>query len=82
MLTPRSNFHYSKIPAPRTVGHIVGLSTADSQRKCIASNYLLCDSVPPYSLGIHAAYVRFLDNHQNVCVRAHIPHLTNCFLLV
>lgn len=64
MLTPRANFHHSKLPASGVLGHIVGLSTVDPQRKCIVSHYPLCDNVLPYSLGIHNVYVCFLDNHE------------------
>jgi len=64
MLTPRANFHHSKLPVPGVLGHIVGLSTVDPQRKCIVSHYPLCDNVLPYSLGIHTVYVRFLDDHE------------------
>jgi hypothetical protein len=28
MLTPRANFHHSKLPEPGALGHIVGLSTS------------------------------------------------------
>ncbi len=66
MLTPRSNFHHSRLPKAGTVGHIIGLSTIDSRRKCIVSHYPLCDNVLPYSIGIHTVYVRFLDNRQDL----------------
>ena len=64
MLTSRANFHHSKLPVPGVLGHIVGLSTVNPQRKCIVSHYPLCDNVLPYSLGIHTVYVRFLDDHE------------------
>lgn len=64
MLTPRANIHHSRLPAPGAVGHIVGLSTIDPQRKCIVSHYPLCDNVLPYSIGIHTVFVRFLDNQE------------------
>lgn len=64
MLTPRGNFHYSKLPASGAIGHIVGLSTIDPRRRCIVSHYPLCDNVLPYSIGIHTVYVRFLDNNE------------------
>ena len=64
MLTPRANVHHSRLPTPGAVGHIVGLSTIDPQRKCIVSHYPLCDNVLPYSIGIHTVYVRFLDNQE------------------
>ena len=66
MLTPRSNFHHSRLPKEGTVGHIIGLSSIDPTRKCIVSHYPLCDNNLPYSIGIHTVYVRFLDNHQDV----------------
>jgi hypothetical protein len=68
MLTPRANVHHSRLPTPGAVGHIVGLSTIDPQRKCIVSHYPLCDNVLPYSIGIHTVYVRFLDNREELCV--------------
>jgi hypothetical protein len=68
VLTPRANIHHSRLPAPGAVGHIVGLSTIDPQRKCIVSHYPLCDNVLPYSIGIHTVYVRFLDNREALCV--------------
>jgi hypothetical protein len=68
MLTPRANVHHSRLPAPGAVGHIVGLSTVDPQRKCIVSHYPLCDNVLTYSIGIHTVYVRFLDNQEELCV--------------
>lgn len=68
MLTPRANIHHSRLPAPGAVGHIVGLSTIDPQRKCIVSHYPLCDNVLPYSIGIHTVYVRFLDNQEQMRV--------------
>jgi hypothetical protein len=68
MLTPRANVHHSRLPTPGAVGHIVGLSTIDPQRKCIVSHYPLCDNVRPYSIGIHTVYVRFLDNREELCV--------------
>ena len=64
MLTPRANIHHSRLPMPGAVGHIVGLSAIDPQRKCIVSHYPLCDNVLPYSIGIHTVYVRFLDNRE------------------
>ena len=67
MLTPRGNFHPSKL---RSVGRIVGLSTVDRTRKCIVSHYPLCDNIQPYSIGIHTVYVRFLDNHQEIQISA------------
>ena len=62
MLSPCANFHHSKLPKPGTIGWIVGLSTIDPKRKCIASHYPLCDNIVPYSRGIHTMFVRFLDN--------------------
>ena len=64
MLTPRANVHHSRLPVAGAVGHIVGLSTIDPQRKCIVSHFPLCDNVLPYSIGIHTVYVRFLDNQE------------------
>jgi hypothetical protein len=64
MLTPKANVHHSRLPAPGAVGHIVGLSTIDPQRKCIVSHYPLCDNMLPYSIGIHTVFVRFLDNQE------------------
>ncbi len=59
----RQNTHRSKLPKPGEIGHIVGLSTVDSCRKCIVSHYPLCDSADyRYSLGIHTVWVRFLDD--------------------
>ena len=58
------NFHCSILPSLGAVGHIVGLSTVNPRRKCIASHYPLCDNVIPYSKGIHTFYVRFLDNRE------------------
>ena len=68
MLTPRANIHHSRLPAPGAVGHIVGLSTIDPQRKCIVSHYPLCDNVLPHSIGIHTVYVRFLNNREELRV--------------
>lgn len=62
MLTPRANIHHAKLPAPGTLGYIVGLATVNPQRKCIVVAYPLCDNCRPYSLGIHTCWVRFLDN--------------------
>jgi len=64
MLTPKANIHHSRLPAPGAVGHIIGLSTIDPQRKCIVVAYPLCDNVLPYSIGIHTVFVRFLDNQE------------------
>jgi hypothetical protein len=66
MLTPKANFHHSRLPVPGAVGHIVGLSTIDPQRKCIVVAYPLCDNVLPYSIGIHTVVVRFLDNQEQM----------------
>jgi len=60
----RQNFHHSKLPKPGSVGRIVGLSTINPCRKCIVVAYPLCDNVRPYSVGIHTAFVRFLDNNE------------------
>lgn len=61
----RQNIHHSKLPAPGTIGHIVGLSTVNPKRPCIVSHYPLCDSSDyRYSFGIHTLWVRFLDNNQ------------------
>jgi hypothetical protein len=63
MLTnKRQNVHRSKLPAPGTIGCIVGLPTINPHRKCIVVAYPLCDNVRPYSIGIHTMFVRFLDN--------------------
>ena len=63
MLTyQRQNFHHSKLPEPGSVGHIVGLSIINPNRKCIVIAYPLCDNIQPYSKGIHSCWVRFLDN--------------------
>ncbi len=63
----RQNIHWSKLPKPGEIGHIVGLRTVDSRRKCIVSHYLLCDSADyRYSVGIHTVWVRFLDNGEFV----------------
>ena len=66
MLTPRGNFHHSKLPNPGAIGNILGLSTIDPTRRCIVSHYPLYDNVLPYSLGIHTVFVRFLDNRQEM----------------
>jgi hypothetical protein len=58
----RQNYHQSKLPKPGAIGHIVGLSTVDPRRKCIAIAYPLCDNVRPYSIGIHTVFVRFTDD--------------------
>ncbi|HUN08207.1 MAG TPA: hypothetical protein PLQ56_16495 [Aggregatilineales bacterium] len=62
----RQNYHHSKLPAPGAIGHIVGLSTVNSRRKCMVIAYPLCDSAIyrgcPMSYGIHTIWVRFLDN--------------------
>ncbi len=68
MLTPRANFHHSKLPSPGTIGHLVGLSAVDPRRRCIAIAYPLCDNVLPYSIGIHTVHVRFLDNQEEMRV--------------
>lgn len=68
MLTPKGNFHHSKLPEAGTIGHIVGLSTVDPTRRCIVSHYPLCDNILPFSIGIHTIYVRFLDNSQVIQV--------------
>lgn len=60
----RQDFHHSKLPAPGTIGNIVGLSTVNPRRKCIVIAYPLCDNVLPYSIGIHTCWVRFLDNSE------------------
>ena len=64
MLTPhRQNVHRSRLPDPGAIGHIVGLASVDSRRRCIVSHYPLTDSPDyHYSLGIHTVFVRFLDN--------------------
>ena len=66
MLTPRGNFHHSKLPKAGSIGHVVGLSTVDATRKCIVSHYPLCDNISPYSIGIHTIFVQFLDNRQEI----------------
>jgi hypothetical protein len=64
MLTPRANFHHSRLPPPGAIGRIVGLSTVNPLRRCIVESYPLCDNVWPWSLGIHTVTVRFLDNRE------------------
>ena len=65
MLTPISNFHHSRLPAPGAIGRIRGLSNiVDPNRRCIAESYPLCDNVRPWSIGIHTVVVRFLDNDE------------------
>lgn len=59
----RQNVHRSKLPPPGAVGHIVRLSAVNPRRKCIVTHYPLCDSADyRFSVGIHTAFVRFLDN--------------------
>lgn len=70
MLTSHSNFHHSKLPKAGTIGHIVGLSTIDSTRKCIVSHYPLYDNILLYSIGIHTVYIRFLDNQDEMRLSA------------
>ena len=61
----RQNFHHSKLPKPGSVGHIVGLTTVDPKRLCVVSHYPLTDSADyRFSIGIHTAFVRFLDNNE------------------
>ena len=64
MLTSqRQNVHYSKLPKPGAIGHIVGLSSVNPHRKCIVVAFPLTDSPDyRYSLGIHTCWVKFLDN--------------------
>ena len=64
MLTACANFHHTQLPAAGSLGHIAGLCSVDPRRTCIVSHYPLCDSVLPYSIGIHTIYVRFLDNQE------------------
>ncbi len=66
MLTShRQNFHHSKLPRPGMIGHIVGLTTVSSRRKCIVIAYPLCDGAihrrRPLSYGIHTCWIRYLD---------------------
>ncbi len=61
----RQNIHHSKLPKPGALGHIVGLSTVDPKRLCVVSYYPLTDSTDyRFGIGIHTAFVRFLDNHE------------------
>jgi len=64
MLTPRGNFHHSKLPKPGAIGTITGLATVDPKRRCIVESYPLCDNVWPWSIGIHTVVVRYLDNNE------------------
>lgn len=62
----RQNYHNSKLPPPGAIGHIVELSTVNPHRRCMVIAYPLCDGAiyrrRPMSYGIHAIWVRFLDN--------------------
>ena len=60
----RQNTHYSKLPKPGEIGHLLGLCTVDPRRRCIVSYYSLYDNILPYSRGIHTVWVRFLDNRE------------------
>jgi hypothetical protein len=71
----RQNTHRRKLPALGTIGHIVGLSTVNPQRKAIVIAYPLCDGAiwrsRPMSLGIHTIWVRFLDTQEIQRFSAH-----------
>ena len=68
MLTRITNFHRSSLPAPGTIGRIVGLCTINPKRRCIVESYPVTDSPRWrgrfFSYGIHTCTVRFLDNGQ------------------
>ena len=79
MLTcQRQNTHRRRLPAPGTIGRIVGLSTVHPRRKCIVIAYPLCDGAiwrgKPMSWGIHTIWVRFLDNNEIQRFSAHWFH--------
>lgn len=67
MLTMRTNFHHSKIPP---IGLVLKLpeTLKEAGRKVIVESYNLCDNVRPYSIGIHLANVRFLDNGEQATI--------------
>ena len=64
MLTLLANIHHSRLPAPGAIGRIVGLTSIDPARRCIAESYPLSDNVWPWSHGIHTVTVRFLDTNE------------------
>lgn len=59
MFKTRQNYHHSKLPEIGSIGYIN--LPGYVYRKCIVSHYPLCDSVLPWSIGIHTMFVRFLD---------------------
>ena len=77
MLTSIGNIHGHKLPAPGSLGYIVGgherytnkpLYWHGKKRLCIVESYALCDNPQYrgvfYSRGIHCFTCRFLDNSE------------------
>jgi hypothetical protein len=69
MLTTRTNFHHSKLPAIGAIGRINIAGRKPSER-VIVSHYPLSDNVLPYSIGIHTIYVRSLKTGRVSCYSA------------
>ena len=67
----RQNRHHSKLPNLGDIGHIVGLSTINPNRRCLVSHFPLCDNNWRYSHGIHTIFVRFLDDGTLAQVSGH-----------
>ncbi len=67
MLTPKTNFHKSKLPKLGSIVRLPGLSrTQNPARKWIAFAYPLTDNAGGY--GIHTVFIRALDNGQEIRV--------------
>lgn len=77
MLTPRTNFHHSKLPAIGTIVTVHPVRTSPymdpPRRKWMVIAYPLNDNHTPdgrpvYSIGIHTVYLKALDNgYQTRC---------------
>lgn len=75
MLTPRGNFHRSRLPR---LGEIVTVrmrplqGSRERYRKYIVSAFPLCDGADwRYSIGIHTVFLRALDTGETVRVAGH-----------
>jgi N-acetylglutamate synthase/N-acetylornithine aminotransferase len=64
----RQNIHWSKLPKPGEIGHIVGLRTVDSRRKCIVSHYSITGNS---SVSAASGSGRLCDDLPATCTMLH-----------
>lgn len=70
MLTKKTNFHHSKLPAIGAVVRVRLLSHYHPSRKFIVTAYPLSDNAGGF--GIHTCFLRALDNGQEVRVSGYL----------